>query len=67
MNIGETLRMLNKRAKIMFQSLDTQFTSFTKIKINIRMGLFNVLRRLPISEWVFLMYYVDFLSQNGSF
>jgi hypothetical protein len=62
MYIGETLRMLNKRAKIMFQSLDTQFTLFTKIKINLRMGLFNVLRRLPISEWVFLMYYVDFQS-----
>ena len=54
MNIGETLRMLNKRAKIMFQSLDTQFTLFTKIKINLRMGLFNVLRRLPI--FVYMKY-----------
>ena len=54
MNIGETLRMLNKRAKIMFQSLDTQFTLFTKIKINLRMGLFDVLRRLPI--FVYMKY-----------
>jgi hypothetical protein len=59
MYIGETLRMLNKRAKIMFQSLDTQFTLFTKIKINLRMGLFNVLRRLPISEWVFIFIFVN--------